>query len=128
MRLFLQLPVFCDVMRPSPKFPLPYQLLVGILYKNTGANMESSRRKLLGDRLRAARRRVGASQVQISQDLGVTRQSISSWENGVSAPSATQLAQLSVAYCVCAHTLLFGEPFKPVDVSRLVQGRQGVEK
>lgn len=90
--------------------------------------MESSRRKLLGNRLREARRRVGASQVQISQDLGVTRQSISSWENGVSAPSATQLAQLSVAYCVCAHTLLFGEPFRPLDVARLVQRQQNPVK
>lgn len=76
--------------------------------------MEQGRRKLLGERLRQARRNVGASQVQISDDLGVTRQSISAWEKGQSAPSATQLAQLSVAYCVCAHTLLFGEPFKPV--------------
>ena len=90
--------------------------------------MESSRRKLLGDRLRAARRRVGVSQVQISQDLGVTRQSISSWENGASAPSATQLAQLSVAYCVCAHTLLFGEPFKTLDISGLVSLRSNAVK
>lgn len=82
----------------------------------------------LGARLKEARRLAEISQAQVAAELGVTRQSVSAWETGLSAPTANQLAQLSTAYCVCAHTLLFGEPFKPVDVSRFIRVRQSVVK
>lgn len=76
--------------------------------------MKDEGKRLFGWRLKAARLSAGQSQEHIAETLGVTRQAISAWETGGSCPSAAQLGQLSAAYCVCAHTLLFGEPFKPL--------------
>jgi len=83
--------------------------------------MSKNRKKLLGSRLKAARIAAKQSQDFAAEELGVTRQSVSAWETGTSTPSALQLGQLSVAYCVCAHTLLFGEPFTPVELRDLLR-------
>ncbi|MEG2581168.1 MAG: helix-turn-helix transcriptional regulator [Comamonas sp.] len=90
------------------------------LYGNTGVYMSKDQKKLLGSRLRAARIAAKQSQDFSAEVLGVTRQSVSAWETGVSTPSALQLGQLAVAYCSCAHTLLFGEPFTAVELRELL--------
>lgn len=77
------------------------------------------RKRLLGHRLRAARGDAGLSQEFAAETLGVTRQSVSAWERGASCPSAVQLGQLATMYCVCAHSLLFGEQFKPVSLGAM---------
>lgn len=59
-----------------------------------------------------------------AETLGVTRQSVSAWERGASSPSAIQLGQLAAMYCICAHKLLFGEPFQPVRLSHLMSGER----
>lgn len=82
--------------------------------------MGKDKKKLLGSRLRAARIDAKLSQDFAADLLGVTRQSVSAWETGVSCPSALQLGQLAVAYCTCAHTLLFGEPFEHVQLQDLL--------
>lgn len=93
------------------------------LSKNTVSEvtLTGDRKKVLGCRLRAARLGAGQSQGGVAEMLGVTRQSVSAWETGASSPSAVQLGQLSAAYCVCAHTLLFGEPFKPLVLSEVLR-------
>lgn len=88
-----------------------------------GRSMNGERKKLLGARLKAARAGAGQSQDHAAGGLGVTRQSVSAWETGASCPSATQLAELSALYCVCAHTLLFGEAYRPLDVAAMMPGR-----
>jgi DNA-binding XRE family transcriptional regulator len=97
------------------------------LYVNTVSRsaMKEQRKKLLGVRLRAARMAAGQSQDHVAGAIGVTRQSVSAWETGASCPSATQLAELSALYCVCAHTLLFGEAYKPLSLAALMPGRVG---
>lgn len=85
--------------------------------------MKQARKRLLGCRLRAARMCAGQSQGQVAETLGVTRQSVSAWETGASCPSATQLGELSALYCVCAHTLLFGESFRPFSMASVLPGR-----
>lgn len=77
-------------------------------------------KRLLGTRLRKARCVAKVSQEHAADMLGVTRQSVSSWERGQSCPSALQIAQLSTLYCVCAHTLLFGEAFKPLSLGAMI--------
>lgn len=79
------------------------------------------KKKLLGQRLKTARREAKLSQEFAAEMLGVTRQSVSAWETGASCPSATQLAELAALYCVCAHALLFGEPFRAVGVDVLMR-------
>lgn len=78
------------------------------------------RKKLLGRRLKTARRAAKLSQEFAAETLGVTRQSVSAWETGSSCPSAVQLGELATMYCVCAHALLFGEQFRPVNLSALM--------
>jgi DNA-binding XRE family transcriptional regulator len=55
--------------------------------------------------------------------IGVKRQSVSAWETGVSGPTALQVAELAVVYCVSAHELLFGVEFQKVNIQSLVQSR-----
>lgn len=85
--------------------------------------MMQLRKEVLGRRLRAARRGNRLSQDVVAEMMGVTRQSVSAWENGVSGPTALQIAELAVVYCVSAHELLFGVEFQKVNVQRLVQSR-----
>lgn len=85
--------------------------------------MKQERKRLLGVRLRAARVGAGQSQDHVAGALGVTRQSVSAWETGASCPSATQLAELSALYCVCAHTLLFGDAYSQLDVLAMMPAR-----
>lgn len=88
--------------------------------------MKEERKRLLGSRLKSARQGAGQSQDHVASALGVTRQSVSAWETGASSPSATQLAELSAMYCVCAHTLLFGEAYRPLNMEALMRGRMGM--
>lgn len=85
--------------------------------------MSKDRKKLLGSRLRAARVTANLSQDFTADALGITRQSVSAWETGTSSPTALQLGELSAMYCVCAHALLFGEPYSEVQVEALINGR-----
>ena len=45
---------------------------------------------------------------------------MSAWERGIASPSATQLAELSELFCVCAHELLFGDSFAKSGISALM--------
>ena len=73
--------------------------------------MKQDQRKQFGRRLKAARISARYSQEDAAELLGITRQSVSAWETGASCPSALQLASLAANYCVCAHSLLFGEAY-----------------
>jgi transcriptional regulator with XRE-family HTH domain len=86
--------------------------------------MKKRMAKILGARLKEARTHARVSQAHVAAELDVTRQSVSAWETGLSAPTAIQLAQLSAVYCVDAHVLLFGEPFKPVLMDNLMPSRK----
>lgn len=84
--------------------------------------MNTDKKTPLGVRLKAARIDAGMSQAFVAETLRVTRQSIYSWERGSSCPTAIQLGELSALYCVCAHTLLFGEPMRGITFAPLVIG------
>lgn len=82
--------------------------------------MTPIRKKALGDRLRAARRRCALSQDEVAELLGVKRQTVSAWETGVTVPTAFQVADLAAAYCASAHHLLFGAHYERVNVKALL--------
>lgn len=90
--------------------------------------MSEQHRRQLGHRLKAARMDAKLSQAFAADTLGVTRQSVSAWETGASCPSATQLAELATMYCVCAHGLLFGEPFRSVRLDALLRQSTALSK
>lgn len=81
--------------------------------------MMKERKVLLGYRLRCARQRTKLLQGDVADMLQVSRQSVSAWESGVTSPTAIQLAELATLYCECAHVLLFGAPFVPVDLKAM---------
>lgn len=92
------------------------------LYKKTGILMNTNAKKLFGARLKEARVAAGLHQEDMAEALMVSRQAISKWERGDSAPTALQLGELATMCCVCAHTLLFGAPYRDPVVGKLIAG------
>lgn len=60
----------------------------------------------LGDVLRAERTRCKMTQEFVAESLGVSRQAVSKWENGVADPSTSNLLALAKLYGVSAEELL----------------------
>lgn len=60
----------------------------------------------LGDVLRAERTRCKMTQEFVAESLGVSRQAVSKWENGVADPSTANLLALAKLYGVSAEELL----------------------
>ena len=82
--------------------------------------MKSERMQGLGARIKSARMALGMSHDYVANSLGGTRQAVSAWERGIASPSATQLAELSELFCVCAHELLFGDSFAKSGIRALM--------
>ena len=60
----------------------------------------------LGERIRDARRAAGLSQEKLAERVGVTRQAVTKWENGQSAPSTENLLRLAEVLHTPVETLL----------------------
>lgn len=65
-------------------------------------------RGTLGERLRENRARCKMSQEFVAEAVGVSRQAVSKWENGVSDPSTSNLIALAKLYGLSAEELLEG--------------------
>lgn len=55
----------------------------------------SKKQTLLGQRLRSLREASGFTQVGVAAALGVTKQTIIRWEQGLSEPSFTELCEIA---------------------------------
>lgn len=107
--------------------------------KSSRENSSEEQRRLIGSRLRAARKQAGLSQGQVARMLGKHRPSISEAEAGNRRVPAEELAELSRLYGVSS-AWLTGEDrqdvvsdvrvelaarelakFKPEDLDRLLQ-------
>lgn len=62
----------------------------------------------LGERLVRLRAEAGLSQDQLAEQLAVSRQSVSKWENGISVPDLDNLVKLSEVFCVSLDQLVKG--------------------
>lgn len=60
----------------------------------------------LADNILQLRKALGLSQEQLAEQIGVSRQSISKWETGQSAPELEKLVALSKVFGVSTDTLL----------------------
>ena len=60
----------------------------------------------LGERIRAARQAAGLSQEKLAERLGLTRQAVTKWETGQSAPSTENLLRLAEVLGVPVTALL----------------------
>ena len=65
-------------------------------------------RTTLGEKLRENRVRCKMSQEFVAEAVGVSRQAVSKWENGVSDPSTSNLIALAKLYGLSAEELLEG--------------------
>ena len=63
-------------------------------------------RKSLGEALKEHRTKCKMTQEFVAEQLGVSRQAVSKWENGTSDPSTANLLALSKLYGISAEELL----------------------
>lgn len=63
-------------------------------------------RKSLGEVLKDHRTRCGITQEFVAEQLGVSRQAVSKWENGTSEPTTSNLLALAKLFGVSAEELL----------------------
>lgn len=75
--------------------------------------------KILNQRIREMRQAQGMSQVELAGRLGVTKQSISNWENDNIQPSIEMLVKLALTLGVSTDYLLGLDGRKTLDVSGL---------
>ena len=64
----------------------------------------------LGKRIAANRRRLGLTQDQLAEKLGVTAQAVSKWENDQSCPDITTIPRLAAIFGITTDALLGMEP------------------
>lgn len=74
---------------------------------------------MLNQRIREVRQARGMSQVELAGLLGVTKQSVSNWENDNIQPSIEMLVKLAQTLSVSADYLLGLEGRQTLDVSGL---------
>ncbi len=65
---------------------------------------------LLGKKLKSSRVKKGYSQNDVAEELHISRQSISKWENDISYPDLDNLVKLSTYYEVSTDHLLKDKP------------------
>lgn len=82
---------------------------------NKGAAM------ILGEKIMSLRKRMGWSQEELAQKLGVSRQSVSKWESSTSIPDIQKIMALATLFGVSTDYLLRDELEEPV-VSVLSKG------
>ena len=69
---------------------------------------------MLGERLYTLRKSRGLSQEQLAEKIGVSRQTISKWEGGLSTPDLENLMALADCFGVSLDALVGKEPPPPV--------------
>ena len=72
---------------------------------------------MLGNRIREIRLAKKISQVELAKTLGVTKQSVSNWENENIQPSIEMLSKLADALSVTTDFLLLREDKRYLDVT-----------
>lgn len=79
---------------------------------------------VLASKIKFLRRKIGLSQMELAEKLGVSRQAISSWEAGASRPSVDNLQCLSKLYNIPLEVLLDdtaeAEPLAETPVNKAV--------
>lgn len=82
--------------------------------------------KRFGDRLREARVAAGMTQEQLGFELGVTKSSVSAWENGRETPGFRLLDTLRQAVGRSLDELICGTPAASADGAKEAEGFDSV--
>ena len=73
---------------------------------------------ILADKITALRKKAGWSQEELTEQLGVTRQSVSKWEGAQSVPDMDKVVQMSRLFGVTTDFLLKDELSEEEDYTR----------
>lgn len=74
---------------------------------------------MIADRIRELRQARGWTQAELARRMGITRNGINSWEQGLSTPSPGSLVELSRFFLVSTDYLLGVEKLAAINVSGL---------
>ena len=74
----------------------------------------------LGKNILFHRKRLGMTQDQLAEKLGVTAQAVSKWENDLSCPDITTIPKLAAIFGITTDSLLTGQPEDPVREAEVV--------
>ena len=74
---------------------------------------------MLNEQIRKIRKAKKLSQVELAELLGVTKQSVSNWENDNIQPTVEMLIKIAEALCVSTDFLLGRDTGRYIDVSGL---------
>lgn len=74
---------------------------------------------MIAERIKALRQARGWTQSELARRMGVTRNGINSWEQGLSMPSLSSLVELSKTFSVTTDYILGLEHLKTINVSGL---------
>ncbi len=66
--------------------------------------------KTIGDRIKFHRKRLGMTQEQLAERMGVSAQAVSKWENNLSCPDITVLPELAAIFGISVDELLGKNP------------------
>lgn len=77
----------------------------------------------LGKRIVAGRKRIGLTQEQLAEQLGVTAQAVSKWENDQSCPDISMLPKLAEIFGISTDELL-GREYQPVHEAEVIEGEE----
>lgn len=85
---------------------LAIRALLKYLRDDKSSKEKAEIRKPLGEALKEHRLRCNMTQEFVAETIGVSRQTVSKWENGTSEPSTTNLCALAKLYNVPPEELL----------------------
>lgn len=89
-----------------------FVLIVRALKKYIGSKEvrkeKQAAKRTLGETLKSHRTQCHMTQEFVAESLGVSRQTVSKWENGSADPSTTNLLALAKLYGIAAEELLRG--------------------
>lgn len=77
--------------------------------------------KSMGDRIKFHRKRLGLTQEQLAERMGVSAQAVSKWENNLSCPDISILPELAEVFGITVDALLGKESTPPVHAAELVE-------
>lgn len=80
--------------------------------------------KTLGKRIVQHRKRLGLTQDQLAEKLGVTAQAVSKWENDQSCPDISMLPKLAEIFGITTDVLLGSAPDEPVYEAEVVDEKK----
>lgn len=80
----------------------------------------------IADRIRYLRDKIGFTQTDLANRLGISRSAVNSWEMSLSSPSMTNIIEMTQIFHVSADYLLSTSDKMMIDISTLSREEQEV--